>query len=108
MGVLLRQQKQLGSIPLVFVEGDPEKTAQARAELPGALFTSWEKVETAIRKAAAMGPREPSEAAASRDSRDRETGHRRRTPRWRCCTPQLALFVNCFTPVKARTTPTWC
>ena len=33
-GVLLRQQRSLGCIPLVFVEGDPEKAAQVRAILP--------------------------------------------------------------------------
>ena len=39
MGVLLRQQKQLGLIPLVFVEGDPEKAAKVRATLPDAMYT---------------------------------------------------------------------
>ena len=59
MGVLLRQQKQLGLIPLVFVEGDPEKAAKVRATLPDAVYTSWEKVDRAIRKAAATPLRTP-------------------------------------------------
>lgn len=60
MGVLLRQQKSLGVIPLVFVEGDPEKSAQVRAVLPDAAFTVWAKVAAAIPKAIRQAPREAS------------------------------------------------
>jgi len=59
LGVLLRQQKQLGLIPLVFVEGDPEKAALVRTTLPDAVYTSWAKVDTAIRKAVSAPPRAP-------------------------------------------------
>ena len=59
MGVLLRQQKQLGLIPLVFVEGDPEKAAKVRATLPDALYVTWERIDGAIRKAAAAPARTP-------------------------------------------------
>lgn len=65
MGVLLRQQKSLGLIPLVFVEGDPAKAAQVRAVLPDAVYTAWAKVEAAIRRAIRQAPRE---AAAPRDA----------------------------------------
>jgi hypothetical protein len=51
MGVLLRQQKSLRAIPLVFLEGDPDKAAQVRAILPDAVYTTWAKAETAIRRA---------------------------------------------------------
>jgi hypothetical protein len=57
-GVLLRQHKSLGCIPLVFVEGDPEKAAQVRAILPDAVYTPWAKVEGAIRKAILHAPKE--------------------------------------------------
>jgi hypothetical protein len=56
-GVLLRQHKSLGCIPLVFVEGDPEKAAQVRAILPDAVYTPWAKVEAAIRKAILQPPK---------------------------------------------------
>jgi len=59
MGVLLRQQKQLGLIPLVFVEGDPDKAALVRSTLPDAVYTSWVKVVGAIRKAASAPLRTP-------------------------------------------------
>ena len=58
MGVLLRQQKALGAIPLVFVEGDPDKAAQVRAVLPDAVLTTWAKVEAAIRRAIRAAPRD--------------------------------------------------
>jgi hypothetical protein len=58
MGVLLRQHKSLGSIPLVFVEGDPDKAAQVRAVLPDAVYTTWAKVVAAIGKAIRQTPKE--------------------------------------------------
>ena len=58
LGVLLRQQKSLASIPLVFVEGDPDKAAQVRAVLPDAVYTTWAKVEAAVRRAIREAPRE--------------------------------------------------
>jgi hypothetical protein len=58
MGVLLRQQKSLRAIPLVFVEGDPEKAALVRAVLPDAVYTIWAKAAAAIRRAIRQAPRE--------------------------------------------------
>jgi hypothetical protein len=65
MGVLLRQQKSLGSIPLVFIEGDPDKAAQVRALLPDAQYTTWDKVPAAIGKALRQAP---SDVLPPRDS----------------------------------------
>ena len=65
MGVLLRQQKSLGAIPLVFVEGDPDKAALVRAILPDAVYTTWAKAEAAIRGAIRNAP---WEALPPRDS----------------------------------------
>ena len=58
MGVLLREQKSLRSIPLIFVEGDPAKAAAVRAVLPDAIYTVWAKVYAAIRRAVRGAPRE--------------------------------------------------
>jgi hypothetical protein len=58
MGVLIRQHKLLRSIPLVFVEGDPEKAAQVRAILPDAVYTPWAKVSAAIQRAIRQAPQE--------------------------------------------------
>ena len=59
MGVLLRRDKFLRSIPLVFVEGDPEKAAQVRAILPDAVYTPWTKAAPAIDRAIRQAPSEP-------------------------------------------------
>src|ERR1035438_6442767 len=58
MGILLRRQKALGAIPLVFVEGDPDKAAQVRAVLPDAGFTPWAQVEAGLRRAIRAAPRD--------------------------------------------------
>ena len=58
MGVLLRERKSLGAIPLVFVEGDPDKAAQVRSVLPDAVYTTWAKAASAIRRAIRQAPRE--------------------------------------------------
>ena len=59
MGALLREQKSLRTIPLVFIEGDPEKAAQVRAVLPDAVYTQWRNVASAIHKAIRRAPADP-------------------------------------------------
>ena len=59
MGAALREQKALRTIPLVFVKGDPEKTAQVRAMLPDAVYTDWRNAAAAIHKAIHNAPAEP-------------------------------------------------
>jgi CheY-like chemotaxis protein len=44
IGGWLRRQKPTRGVPLVFIEGDPEKTQRVRDLLPDATFTSWEDV----------------------------------------------------------------
>jgi hypothetical protein len=56
VGVLLRERKSLGTIPLVFVEGDPEKTAKVRAVLPEAIYTTWAMAPSAIGRAIRNAP----------------------------------------------------
>ncbi len=52
----LRQQKATRAVPLVFVEGDPEKTARVRTLLPDASYTTWRGLTGALRKALAARP----------------------------------------------------
>ena len=59
MGALIREQKSLRSIPLVFVEGDPAKAAKVRAMLPDAAFATWAKADAAIHKAIQRPPAAP-------------------------------------------------
>jgi len=59
MGALLRESKSLRTIPLVFLEGDPEKTVLVRRMLPDAIVASWVRIGPALRKAVERPAREP-------------------------------------------------
>jgi CheY-like chemotaxis protein len=50
-GVAFRQRKATRTVPLIFIEGEPEKTANVRAMLPDAVYTTWPKVGAALRRA---------------------------------------------------------
>ncbi len=55
----LRQQKPTRHVPIVFVDGDREKVARARKELPDATYTSWRTIRGALAKALANPPTNP-------------------------------------------------
>jgi CheY-like chemotaxis protein len=55
VAVALRQQKATREVPLVFVEGDPEKTARVRSLLPDAVYARESDVPAAVRRAARPG-----------------------------------------------------
>jgi hypothetical protein len=59
VGVFLRGQKATRSVPLLFVEGDPEKTARTRELLPDAVYTTWAKILPALRRAFRETPASP-------------------------------------------------
>lgn len=59
MGALLRQQKATRHIPLIFIEGDPEKTPRAKELFPDAVFTSWKRFSAALERAIRLIPVEP-------------------------------------------------
>jgi hypothetical protein len=60
MGVLLRESKSLQTIPLVFLEGDPEKTALVRRTLPDAGVASWQRLGTVLKRAVTQPRRTPA------------------------------------------------
>jgi hypothetical protein len=51
MGVWLRHRKATREIPLVYVEGDPQKIAQVKAVLPDAVYTQTSELGPVLRKA---------------------------------------------------------
>jgi len=59
VGAWLRRQTRTRRVPLVFVEGNPEKTDRVRALLPDASYTRWEDAATAIREAVEAPPDDP-------------------------------------------------
>jgi hypothetical protein len=46
-------------VPLVFIEGDPDKTARVKAALPDATYTTWRGVRGAVRDALSHPPARP-------------------------------------------------
>jgi CheY-like chemotaxis protein len=59
MGALLREQKATRAIPLVFLEGDPEKAARTRELLPDAGYAPLARIGAALRRAIARPPAAP-------------------------------------------------
>ena len=58
-GVWLRNQKATRHVPLVFVEGEPDKTDRVRELLPDAVYTDWNGIRSAIRQAMQHAPHTP-------------------------------------------------
>jgi CheY-like chemotaxis protein len=55
----LRGSKATRHIPIVFVDGDPEKVAKLKTLLPDATYTSWGRLKTALPKAIQRPVRAP-------------------------------------------------
>lgn len=50
VAVELRRQKATRHVPLVFVDGAPEKVEATRALLPDAIYTTWGRVKATLRR----------------------------------------------------------
>jgi hypothetical protein len=59
VAIVLRGSKTTRHIPIVFAGGVDEKVARLRAELPDAVFTSWEEIAEALKRAVAAPPMDP-------------------------------------------------
>lgn len=59
VAVWLRQKKQTRPVPIVFVEGDPAKTEMVRAMIPDAVYTTWGRIQGAVKKAISSRPENP-------------------------------------------------
>ena len=46
-------------LPIVFVDGEPEKVKKTKQFIPDATFTTWERIKTALPKAIANPPKNP-------------------------------------------------
>jgi CheY-like chemotaxis protein len=51
VALTLRRTPATRTVPIVFIEGDPEKTARVRDHLPDAFFTSWGGVQSVLTRA---------------------------------------------------------
>lgn len=59
VGLALRQQKATRVVPLVFVEGDKEKTARVRELLPDAFYAPWLRAAATLERAMKRPPGNP-------------------------------------------------
>lgn len=59
VGIALREQKATRGVPLLFIEGDSDKTARTRELLPDAVYTTWPKIGPALKKALRDAPERP-------------------------------------------------
>ena len=55
----IRQYKATRQVPLVFVDGEPEKVSRIRQLLPDAVYTSWPRIRGALKQAVANRPVDP-------------------------------------------------
>lgn len=51
VAVFLRQKKATRFVPIVFVDGDPAKVETVRKVLPDAIYTRWDGIRQALRRA---------------------------------------------------------
>lgn len=59
IAAMIRQTKWGRALPVVFVDGAPEKVERARTVLPDATYTAWAKVKSAVREALAAPAAKP-------------------------------------------------
>jgi CheY-like chemotaxis protein len=59
VALALRSSPATRHVPIVFVEGEPEKVARTKALLPDATYTRWTRIKTSLKKALANPPANP-------------------------------------------------
>jgi hypothetical protein len=59
IAVAIRHSKATRTIPLVFVEGDPQKVQRIRKLLPDAAYASWDSISSSLKEAITNPPTAP-------------------------------------------------
>lgn len=59
VGIAVRHYKTTRHVPIVFVDGDPEKVARIRERIPDAVYTTWSEIQSAIKQAITSPPKDP-------------------------------------------------
>ena len=59
MALALRGYRDTRNVPLVLVEGDPQKVERIRELLPDATYTTWSRIRSALKRAIAHPPAAP-------------------------------------------------
>jgi hypothetical protein len=58
-GMSIRKYKSTRYVPLVFVDGNPEKVKKVKTVLPDATYTNWDEIRAALNGAIANPPSDP-------------------------------------------------
>ena len=59
VGLAVRHFRASRHVALVFVEGDPEKVARVKQQLPDAVYTTWRRIRGSLKRAIARPPEDP-------------------------------------------------
>jgi len=59
VGVAIRKYKATRNVPLAFVEGEAAKVERVKQLLPDAVYTTWSRIQSALKRAIARPPSEP-------------------------------------------------
>ena len=59
VGIGVRNRKTTRHIPIVFVDGEPDKVSRVKSVLPDAIFAEWPNIATAVRTAIKNQPVNP-------------------------------------------------
>jgi CheY-like chemotaxis protein len=59
VGIAVRMYRTTRHVPVVFVEGEAEKVARVKQQLPDAVFTSWSGIRGSLARAIANPPADP-------------------------------------------------
>jgi hypothetical protein len=59
LGIGMRGYKATRLVPLIFVDGGPEKVERIKQILPDATYTTWSKIRTSLKSAIANAPTNP-------------------------------------------------
>ncbi len=65
VAIALRLSRATRRVPLVFVDGDPDKVARTRELLPDATYTAWSGIRSSLKRAMAHPPANPIVPASS-------------------------------------------
>jgi len=57
IAIHIRHNKQTRNVPIIFVEGEPQKLAQIKTQLPDATYTNYSQIHTALKQTLAHPPK---------------------------------------------------
>jgi len=60
VAIAIRHAKATRLLPIVFVEGDPEKVERIKHQVPEAVYTTWGRIRSGLKQALARPPKDPA------------------------------------------------